>query len=84
MDQTACVDAPAFPLQLLLKHHPGWASQPVAVVDRDSPRGRILWVNDLARRHRVSSGYVGSGAALAAGHATGTRGSDHMKYDGSM
>ena len=43
----ACVELPAFPLQLLLKRHPEWVGRPVAVVDRDKPQGVILWVSIL-------------------------------------
>jgi hypothetical protein len=31
----ACVDLPAFPLQILLKRHPEWRGLPAAVVDED-------------------------------------------------
>ena len=30
MDQTACIDLPAFPLQLLLRKHPDWREHPAA------------------------------------------------------
>ena len=56
MDRTACVDLPAFPLQLLLQDHPDWQDAPVAVVDRDHPQGVLLWVNEHARRFRVLPG----------------------------
>jgi len=52
----ACVDLPAFPLQLLVREHPGWRDQPVAVVDKDKPQGVILWVNSRARRYRILPG----------------------------
>ena len=52
----ACVELPAFPLQLLLRRHPDWAGRPVAVVDRDKPQGVILWVNEEARAARVRAG----------------------------
>jgi protein ImuB len=45
----ACVDIPALPLQLLLQRHPDWAGIPAAVVDKDHPQGRLLWVNEQAR-----------------------------------
>ena len=32
MARMACVELPAFPLQLLLKRHPDWADRPVVVV----------------------------------------------------
>ena len=43
VDRTACVDLPAFPLQLLLKRRPGWRDHPVAVVDSDKPQG-LVWL----------------------------------------
>ena len=56
MVRLACVDLPAFPLQLLLRRHPEWASQPAAVVAEDKPQGLILWVNEKARQHGVLPG----------------------------
>ena len=66
MDRMACVELPAFPLQLLLQRHPDWAGRPVAVVDRDKPQGTILWVNEHARTCRIRSGMCyGAGLSLA-------------------
>lgn len=66
MARMACVDLPAFPLQLLLKRHPGWSAHPVAVVDRDRPQGILLWVNETARHHRIRPGMrYAAGLALA-------------------
>ena len=53
----ACVDLPAFPLQLLLKRHPEWGDYPAAVVAEDKPQGLILWVNEKARRRGVLPGW---------------------------
>ena len=62
----ACVELPAFPLQLLLKRHPGWAGRPVAVVDRDKPQGVILWVSEQARAARIRTGMrYSAGLSLA-------------------
>ena len=62
----ACVELPAFPLQLLLKRHPGWTGRPVAVVDRDKPQGVILQVNEEARAAGVRSGMrYSAGLSLA-------------------
>ena len=62
----ACVELPAFPLQLLLKRHPGWAGRPVAVVDRDKPQGVILQINKEARAAGVRTGMrYGAGLSLA-------------------
>ncbi len=55
-DRLACVDLPAFPLQLLLRRHPDWAGHPAAVVAEDKPQGVVLWVNEKARRHGVLPG----------------------------
>jgi len=52
----ACVDVPAFPLQLLLRKHPDWKKLPVAVVEEDRPQSLLLWVNERARRDRVLPG----------------------------
>jgi protein ImuB len=52
----ACVDLPAFPLQILLRKHPQWRGLPAAVVAEDKPQGLILWVNEEARASRVLSG----------------------------
>jgi protein ImuB len=56
VDQTACVNLPELPLQLLLQHHPNWAGHPTAVVEADTPRGIILWSNDRARAYRIQPG----------------------------
>ena len=52
----ACVDLPAFPLQLLLRRHPDWAGHPAAVVAEDKPQGLVLWVNEAAREFGVLPG----------------------------
>ena len=66
MDRMACVELPAFPLQLLLKRHPGWTGRPVAVVDRDKPQGVILQVNEEARAAGVRTGMrYSAGLSLA-------------------
>ena len=55
-DRLACVDLPAFPLQLLLRRHPEWRTYPAAVVAEDKPQGLILWVNEKARQQGVLPG----------------------------
>jgi protein ImuB len=55
-DRLACVDVPAFPLQLLLKRHPEWTAEPAAVVAEDKPQAEVLWVNERARRSGVLPG----------------------------
>ena len=56
MSRIACIDVPALPLQVLLQREPSWRRHPVAVVDRDEPQGRILWVNEAARQARILPG----------------------------
>ena len=64
--QMACVDVPALPLQLLIRHHPDWSDRPVAVLEKDTLHGEILWVNERARRSGVLSGMsYATGLALA-------------------
>ncbi|MDH3217535.1 MAG: DNA polymerase Y family protein, partial [Candidatus Krumholzibacteria bacterium] len=56
MDRMACVNLPAFPLQLLIQRHADWTKLPVAVVDKDKPQGIILWVNKRAQRSCILPG----------------------------
>ena len=66
MARMACVDVPALPLQLLIRHHPDWSDRPVAVLEKDTLHGEILWVNERARRSGVLSGMsYATGLALA-------------------
>ncbi len=64
----ACVDLPAFPLQLLLRRHPDWAAYPAAVVAEDKPQGLILWVNEKARQQGVLPGLRYAAALSLATH----------------
>lgn len=48
VSRLACVDVPALPLQILLRRHPEWRSEPVAVVAEDKVRTRICWANRRA------------------------------------
>lgn len=57
MDRLACVDLPAFPLQLLCRRHPDWQQHAVVVVEEDAPQARILWVNERARAARILPGH---------------------------
>jgi protein ImuB len=52
----ACVDIPAFPLQLVLRAHPEWSEDPVVVVEEERPLAEILWANRIAKRHRIHRG----------------------------
>src|SRR5918999_261930 len=71
-DRLACVDLPAFPLQLLLKRHPEWSAYPAAVVAEDKPQGLILQVNESARRCGVLPGLrYAAGFSLARGLRAG-------------
>lgn len=56
MDRLACVDVPAFPLQLLFAREPELTGHPVVVVDEDKPLGRVLWCNEAAREKGVLPG----------------------------
>ena len=68
MDRLACVNLPAFPLQLLLRRRPEWVASPVAVVAEDKPQALILWVNGKAWRAGVRPGFrYAAGSALAPG-----------------
>jgi protein ImuB len=68
VDQTACIDLPAFPLQLLLRKHPDWRLHPAAVVEADTPQGTILWINEKARVAGIRTGMrYAAGLSLAAG-----------------
>jgi protein ImuB len=56
VDRLACVDLPAFPLQILTRRHPEWRALPVAVVAEDKPNAPILWVDERARAARILPG----------------------------
>jgi protein ImuB len=56
MDRPACIDVPALPLQILARRHPSWSGFPLAVVDRDTPQGVILWLDERARAKRLRAG----------------------------
>jgi protein ImuB len=66
MRRLACVDLPAFPLQLLLRRHPEWREHPAVVVESDKPQAKILWANERARGHRILPGMrYAAGLSLA-------------------
>lgn len=52
----ACVDLPAFPLQLVWRREPALRSRPVAVIDEDRPQGVVLWACERARDAGVLPG----------------------------
>jgi protein ImuB len=52
----ACVDVAELPIQALLRARPDWARGPAAVVDKDSPQGILLFVNEHARKHGMLPG----------------------------
>jgi protein ImuB len=56
VDRLACLELPAFPLQLLLREHADWRAKPAAVLERDAPHGIVLWVNEEARALGVLPG----------------------------
>jgi protein ImuB len=56
MERVACVNLDQFPLQLLLGRRAAWRAFPVAVVDRESAQGVVVWVNHHARARRILPG----------------------------
>jgi protein ImuB len=52
----ACVDLPAFGLQLLLVSRPEWRDLPAVVIDEDRPQGLLLEANRQARERGVHPG----------------------------
>ena len=56
MDRMACVDVCALALQLLLREQGFGADDAVAVVDKDTPQGVIIQVNEKAWKAGVRSG----------------------------
>jgi protein ImuB len=75
----ACVDVPELPLQLLLRAHPEWGDAPACVVAEDRPQGRVLWVNEAARRGMVLPGMRYAAAlALCAGLRAGVVGPEEV------
>jgi len=56
MDRPACIDVPALPLQIVARRHPSWRGFPLAVVDRDTPQGVLLWIDERARAKRLRAG----------------------------
>ena len=68
MPPTACIDVGALPLQLLLRRHPGWKRQPVAVVSEDKPLGTVVAVNRRARSAGVRVGMRYAAALTLVSH----------------
>src|SRR5262245_1699399 len=67
VDRTACIDLPAFPLQLLLKKNPEWKEHLAAVVEEDTPQGKLLWINEKARSAGIATGMRYAGALSLSG-----------------
>ncbi len=73
MDRLACVDVPALPLQLLLRAHPEWGPQPVALVQDERPQSQVLRCNRPARAAGVRPGMrAGTARSLAPALRTGS------------
>jgi protein ImuB len=70
VDRLACLELPAFPLQLVLCARPDWRGEPAAVVERDAPHALLLWVNQAARAAGV---LPGQRYAAALGHCARLR-----------
>ena len=56
MARLACIELPAFALQLLCRRHPNWKAMPVAVIEEEHPQARILWVNRRSKRSGILPG----------------------------
>ena len=56
MDRWACLNLREFPLQLLLQRYPKWTPSPVAVVENDSPNGKVTYANEIAQKQGVIPG----------------------------
>ena len=54
--RVACLDLPAFPLQLVWRQEPAWRAHPVVVIDSDRPQGEVLWACERARAAGVLVG----------------------------
>jgi len=54
--RVACLDLPAFPLQLVWRQEPAWREHPVVVIDSDRPQGAVLWACERARAAGVLAG----------------------------
>ena len=56
VDRLACINLPAFPLQLLLGRYPQWRLFPVAVVSRETAQGEIWMASPQAQARGVLPG----------------------------
>jgi protein ImuB len=54
--RVACLDLPAFPLQLVWRQQPDWRAHPVVVIERDRPHGEVLWACEHARASGIQIG----------------------------
>ena len=52
----ACLDLPAFPLQLVWRQLPAWRAHPVVVIESDRPQAEVLWACERARAMGVLVG----------------------------
>jgi protein ImuB len=52
----ACLDLPAFPLQLVWRKEPAWRQEPVVVIEADRPQAEVLWACERARAAGVLAG----------------------------
>ena len=67
MEWMACIDLPAFCLQLLLRRERSWRQLPAAVVESDKPLALLLHVNEHARRKGILPGMRYSAALSLSG-----------------
>jgi protein ImuB len=66
----ACLDLPAFPLQLVWRLEPAWRAHPVVVIESDRPQSEVLWACERARAAGV---LVGQRYAYALSLCSGLR-----------
>jgi protein ImuB len=55
--RVACLDLPAFPLQLVWRQYSDWRAHAVVVIERDRPHGQVLWACEHARASGVQIGH---------------------------
>jgi protein ImuB len=62
MAPRGCVSVDSLPLQVLLRDHPSWAGEPLAVTREEKPQSPILYLNRAAREKGLAPGMKYSSA----------------------
>jgi protein ImuB len=62
MAPRGCISVDSLPLQILLRDHPSWAGEPVAVTREEKPQSPILALNRAAREKGLAPGMKYSSA----------------------